>query len=70
MSLHRRLAASTGSLLALTLALSGCTSSGDDAEEAASSSAALTPAEPEAQPIEWTDCSADIDTIIAGRPGY
>ena len=70
MTVHRRLAASGGALLALALALTGCTSSGDEEETAASSSAAPeTPAEPEAQPIDWTDCTGDIAPIIAGRPG-
>ena len=65
---RRRLATTAGGLLALTLAVSGCTSSGDD-EEAATSSAPATPAAAEAQPIEWSDCSTDIGQIIAGRPG-
>ncbi|MGY1839662.1 MULTISPECIES: alpha/beta hydrolase [unclassified Modestobacter] len=65
---HRRpIAALGGALLAAAVALTGCTSSGDDAEQASSSPTA--PAEPEAQPIEWTDCDTDIDQIIAGRPG-
>ncbi|MGY1750858.1 alpha/beta hydrolase [Modestobacter sp. SYSU DS0511] len=65
---HRRpIAALGGVFLAAAVALSGCTSSGDDADQASSSPTA--PAEPEAQPIEWTDCDADIDQIIAGRPG-
>lgn len=68
MTAHRRLATTAGSLLALTLAVSGCTSSGDS-DEAASSSAPAITAAPEAQPINWTDCDADIDQIIAGRPG-
>ena len=69
MTVHRRLATTAGSVLALALALTGCTS-GDDSEEAASSSSAPeTPAEPEAQTIEWEDCSGQIDPIIAGRPG-
>ncbi|GAB4079745.1 alpha/beta hydrolase [Modestobacter muralis] len=59
----RRLAAAAV-LLAVTL--TGCTSGGSD-ETAASSPAA--PATPVAQPIAWTDCDADIDQIIAGRPG-
>jgi len=61
---HRRLA--TAAVL-LAVALSGCTS-GEPDETAASSSPAA-PATPVAQPIEWTDCDADIDQIITGRPG-
>ncbi|MFQ1003059.1 alpha/beta hydrolase [Modestobacter sp. SSW1-42] len=61
---HRRLAAAAV-LLAVTL--SGCTSGEPDETAAPSSPAA--PATPVAQPIEWTDCDADIDQIIAGRPG-
>jgi pimeloyl-ACP methyl ester carboxylesterase len=63
---HRRLAAAAV-LLALTL--TGCTSGGDDDSAATSSSPAAAPAAPVAQPIDWTDCDADIDQIIAGRPG-
>jgi len=71
MTVHRRLAASGGSLLALAVALSGCTSSGDQDEAASSSSsaAAETTAAPEAQPIDWSDCTSDLQPIIAGRPG-
>ncbi|MBB3674554.1 alpha/beta hydrolase [Modestobacter versicolor] len=69
MTAHRRLAASASALLALALALAGCTSSGDDDEAASSSSAPASSAAPEAEPIEWDDCSTDIDPIIAGRPG-
>jgi pimeloyl-ACP methyl ester carboxylesterase len=66
---HRRLAATGGALLtAVALALTGCTSSDDD-EPAATSSAAASTAAPEAEPIDWSDCSAQIDPIIAGRPG-
>jgi pimeloyl-ACP methyl ester carboxylesterase len=61
---HRRLAAA---VVLLALTLTGCTSGGDDTATAASSAAA--PATPVAQPVQWTDCDADIDTIIAGRPG-
>ncbi|WP_369138896.1 alpha/beta hydrolase [Modestobacter versicolor] len=65
---HRRLAASGGALLTLALALSGCTSSGDE-EPAADGSAAESTAAPTAEPIDWSDCSSDINPIIAGRPG-
>jgi pimeloyl-ACP methyl ester carboxylesterase len=70
MSEHRRLAAIGGTLLAVALALTGCTSSGkDDSGDAATSSAAQASAAPKAQPIDWSDCSDQIDPIIAGRPG-
>jgi pimeloyl-ACP methyl ester carboxylesterase len=66
MTVHRRLAATATVLL--TLALTGCVSTGSE-EQAASSSAAATSAEPEARPIEWQNCDTEIDGIIAGRPG-
>ena len=71
MTVHRRLAASGGALLALAVALTGCTSSGDEDEAASSSSsaAAASTAAPEAQPIDWSDCTSDLQPIIAGRPG-
>ncbi len=60
------LAATTGLLLAVT----GCTSFSESADGASSSSAASsTPAEPEAAPITWTDCDAQITPLIAGTPG-
>ncbi|MGY1782936.1 alpha/beta hydrolase [Geodermatophilus sp. SYSU D01036] len=62
------LAASTGLLLAVT----GCSSfsdSGSDSADASSSGASSTPAEPEAAPITWTDCDAQITELIAGTPG-
>ncbi|GAB3203007.1 alpha/beta hydrolase [Geodermatophilus arenarius] len=61
------LAASTG----LLVAVAGCSSFSDpDASSADSSSAASsTPAEPEAAPITWTDCDAQITELVAGTPG-
>jgi len=58
-------------LLAVVLAVLTACSSGDaDAPDASSSSAAATtPTETPVQPVEWTDCTADIAPIIAGRPG-
>jgi pimeloyl-ACP methyl ester carboxylesterase len=57
-------------LLAATLVLAGCTSFSDTLDsEAASSTAASTTAEPEVEPIEWSDCNAEIQKIIAGQPG-
>jgi pimeloyl-ACP methyl ester carboxylesterase len=61
---HRRLAAAA---VLLALALTGCTTGGPGEAAAPASSAA--PATPVAQPIQWTDCDADIGQIIAGRPG-
>jgi pimeloyl-ACP methyl ester carboxylesterase len=69
MTVHRRLTATGGTLLALALALTGCTSSGGEEDAAPSSSAAGSPAAPEAAPIDWSDCSSSLDPIIAGRPG-
>ncbi|MCZ2820851.1 alpha/beta hydrolase [Modestobacter sp. VKM Ac-2977] len=68
MTAHRRLAATGGAFLSLALTLAGCTSS-DEGETAAASAAPETPAEPEPEPIDWTDCDSEIDPIIAGRPG-
>ncbi len=68
----RRLAATGGVLLTLALALTGCTSSEDDAQTAAASSSAAAESSAEAvaaKPIEWRDCSSDIAALIAGRPG-
>jgi pimeloyl-ACP methyl ester carboxylesterase len=69
MSAHRRLAATGGALLSLAVVLTGCTSSDDGDDAAPSSSAAETTAPPEAQPIEWDDCTGQLEPIIAGRPG-
>ncbi|RBY86768.1 alpha/beta hydrolase [Blastococcus sp. TBT05-19] len=68
MRLHRGLPAVASSLLlALPLALAGCTSFGDEPEEPAAASA--TPTEVEATPIEWSDCDAQIQPLIEGQPG-
>src|SRR4051794_16310243 len=70
MNVHRRLATTGGVLLALALTVTGCTSSGDGEEATSSGSAtSAAPAEPEAQPIEWSNCDDRIDPLIAGRPG-
>ncbi|CCG04130.1 alpha/beta hydrolase [Blastococcus saxobsidens] len=67
MRLHRGLsAAASGLLLALPLALAGCTSEEPAAEPTAASS---TPTEPEVAPIEWTDCDPQIQPLIGGQPG-
>ncbi|MGY1815489.1 alpha/beta hydrolase [Blastococcus sp. SYSU D00820] len=60
------LAATTGLLVAVT----GCTSSSDSPDSSPSSSAEGTAAEqPEVQEIAWEDCTADLQSFIAGRPG-
>ena len=60
------LAASTGLLLAVT----GCASFSESAGGASSSSATPSvPAEPEAAPITWNDCDAEITQLLAGAPG-
>ena len=68
MRLHPGLpAVASGLLLALPLALTGCTSFGDSTAEPTATS--TTPAEPEAAPIEWSDCDAQIQPLVAGQPG-
>jgi pimeloyl-ACP methyl ester carboxylesterase len=70
MILPRRLTVSGGALLAaLALALTACTPSGGDDDATASSSSAAAPTQPEAQPIDWSDCNSQIGPIVAGRPG-
>src|SRR4051812_47969134 len=70
MNVHRRLAASGAALLTFALALSGCTSSGDEKDAAPSGSAAgSSAAAPQAAPIDWHDCNDQLHPIIAGRPG-
>ncbi|WP_336033234.1 alpha/beta hydrolase [Geodermatophilus sp. FMUSA9-8] len=61
------LAATTGLLLAVT----GCTSFSESSggSDASSSAASSTPAEPEAAPITWQDCDAEITDLVAGTPG-
>ncbi len=59
------LAASTG----LLLAVAGCTSFTETADEATTPSGSSAPAEPEAAPIAWTDCDAEITELLAGTPG-
>jgi pimeloyl-ACP methyl ester carboxylesterase len=70
MIVPRRLTVSGGALLtALALALTGCTSSGSDADATASTRSAAAPTQPEVQPIDWSDCNNQIGPIVAGRPG-
>ena len=69
MRLRRGLLASGSVLL---VGASGCTSFAETAaEEAAASEAAATaaPAEPEVDPVEWSDCTAQIAPLIAEQPG-
>ncbi|HEX2072388.1 MAG TPA: alpha/beta hydrolase [Geodermatophilus sp.] len=65
MSLRRGLLAATSGLL---LAVTGCTSFSDTVESESPSATTAT-AEPEATPIEWTDCNEQIRPLIQGRPG-
>jgi pimeloyl-ACP methyl ester carboxylesterase len=68
MRLHRGLPAVPSILLALSLVLTGCTSfAGTAADE--SPAASTTPAEPEVAEIEWSDCNAQIQPLIADQPG-
>ncbi|MGY1711973.1 alpha/beta hydrolase [Geodermatophilus sp. SYSU D00758] len=59
------LAAASGLLLAVT----GCSSTGDEPAASAPSSTSAAPAEAIAQDIEWTPCDEQIDPLIAGTPG-
>ena len=72
MRLHRSLAAVPSSLLAIglaaTLALSGCTSFSETVASD-TTAAATSPAEPEAAPIDWSDCDDQIQPLIANQPG-
>ncbi|SOD98965.1 alpha/beta hydrolase [Blastococcus haudaquaticus] len=68
MRLHNGRLAVPTTLLALSMVLAGCTSFADSVgEEAASTPTA--PPEPEAAPIEWTDCNEEIQALVAGQPG-
>jgi pimeloyl-ACP methyl ester carboxylesterase len=66
---HRGRRAVVPSLLAaLTLLAAGCTSDGGSDEETAPSTSTA-PAEPTAEPIEWTESNDLIQPLVAGRPG-
>ncbi|MGY1754772.1 alpha/beta hydrolase [Blastococcus sp. SYSU D01042] len=65
---HRRHAVVPSLLAALTLLVAGCTS-GDGTDDEATPSASSAPAEPTAEPIEWTDCNEVLQPLLAGRPG-
>ncbi|TQN42398.1 alpha/beta hydrolase family protein [Blastococcus colisei] len=72
MHLHRGRLAVPSTLLAVSLVLAGCTSFSDSVGGSAGEEAAATTSaapEPEAAPIEWTDCNEQIQTIVAGRSG-
>jgi pimeloyl-ACP methyl ester carboxylesterase len=68
MRLPRGIVAVPSSLLALSLMLSGCTSFSDSAAEQTTAAASPT-AEPEAEPIDWTDCDEQLQPLIAGQRG-
>ena len=55
-------------LLALSTVLAGCTSFSDSVGEEAAPTTSAAP-EPEAAPIEWTDCNDQIQELVAGQPG-
>jgi pimeloyl-ACP methyl ester carboxylesterase len=73
MRLHTGRRAVPASLLAalsvVALLLSGCTSFGDASDDEPAATSTAPPAEAEAEPVEWTDCDADIQRLIEGRPG-
>src|SRR5919112_2376304 len=48
--------------------LAGCTSFTDSAGEEAATTTSAAP-EPEAAPIDWTDCNEQIQKLVAGQPG-
>lgn len=66
---HRGRRAVVPSLLAaLTLLVAGCTSD-DGSDDEATPSPSAAPAEPTAEPIEWTDCNTLLQPLLEGRPG-
>ncbi|HYH73638.1 MAG TPA: alpha/beta hydrolase [Nocardioides sp.] len=69
MRLHRGLVAGPSILLAVSLALAGCTSFADSAADESPAAASTTPAEPDVAEIEWNDCNAQIQRLIADQPG-
>ncbi|SFF41261.1 alpha/beta hydrolase [Blastococcus tunisiensis] len=69
MRLHRGRLAVPSTLLALSLVLASCTSFSESfGEDPAPTTTSAAP-EPEAAPIEWTDCNEQIQAIVADRPG-
>jgi len=68
MRLHTGRLAVPTILLALSTVLAGCTSFSDSVGEEAASTTSAAP-EPEAEPIDWTDCNEEIQALVAGQPG-
>src|SRR5215207_4945847 len=68
MRLHRGRLAVPAILLALSMLLAGCTSFTDSAGEEDATTTSAAP-EPEAAPIDWTDCNEQIRALVAGQPG-
>jgi pimeloyl-ACP methyl ester carboxylesterase len=68
MRLHRGRLAVPTTVLALSLVLAGCTSFSETAGEEAAPTTSAAP-EPEAAPIDWTDCNEQIQGLVAGQPG-
>ncbi len=69
MRLHRGRLAVPTTLLALSVVLAGCTSFADRVGEDAATTTTSAVPEPEAAPIDWTDCNDQIRELVAGRPG-
>jgi pimeloyl-ACP methyl ester carboxylesterase len=69
----RGIAAVPPSLLALGLALimvlAGCTSFSDGVAEESTATTASPTTEPDATPITWRDCNAELQKLVAGQPG-
>ncbi|MEI4271437.1 alpha/beta hydrolase [Klenkia sp. LSe6-5] len=66
----RRPAVLVALLSAVLCVLPACSSSeGTERSSASTTTTEATPTEAPVQPVEWTDCTADIAPIIAGRPG-
>jgi pimeloyl-ACP methyl ester carboxylesterase len=68
MRLHHGRLAVPSTLLALSLVLAGCTSFSDTVGEDAAATTSSAP-EPEAAPIDWTDCNEEIRKLVADQPG-
>jgi pimeloyl-ACP methyl ester carboxylesterase len=66
---RRGLPAVLASLLAVSIVLSGCTSFSDTLADESAAAATATPAEPDVAEIQWTDCSTEIQRLIADQPG-
>jgi pimeloyl-ACP methyl ester carboxylesterase len=68
MRLHRGRLAVPSTMLALIMVLAGCSSFSDTVGDEAATTTSAAP-EPEAAPIEWTDCNEEIQQLVAGQPG-